>query len=210
MFNFSPTITYGVTVCNEFTELKKLLDFLILNIDKNDEIIVLQDVTNESEEVSNLLKSYQRIKIVRSKLNGDFAAFKNNLIKAASKKYLFQIDADEIPRIELVKDLKKMLLWYYKRDVFFVPRINIVHGITNEHINCWNWAINEKGYINYPDYQQRIFKLNKGIHWKNRIHEVLEGYKNPKKLSFENFKYCLEHVKNIDKQELQNKMYNQL
>ena len=70
--------------------------------------------------------------------------------------------------------------------------------------------MNEKNYINYPDYQMRVFKLRKGIHWVNKVHEVLTGYKKLKLLKADHFDFCLLHHKKIEKQIRQNKFYDAL
>ncbi|MBP6577065.1 MAG: hypothetical protein KA232_07600 [Chryseobacterium sp.] len=208
---FGVSISYGITVNNETQEIKKLLDKLIPLIDNNDEIIVLQDVTNEDFEVTDILKSYgNHIIRITSCLDGDFATFKNNLIKKASKKYLFQLDADELPETSLINNVKTFLLIYFKRDVFLVPRINIVNGITEEHIKKWDWNVTDNSFINYPDYQERILKLNHKISWINKVHEKLTGFKKLKRLPAKTSKYCILHEKNIKKQEVQNKFYESL
>ncbi|WP_027383692.1 glycosyltransferase [Epilithonimonas caeni] len=208
-FFINTTISYGITVNNEVEEIKNLLDALIPLIDKDDEIIVLQDITDENLEVTKILNSYgEKIKKIKSCLNGDFAAFKNNLIAFAQKDYLFQIDADEIPKESLIKNLKPYLFKKRKKDVFMVPRINIVHNITAKHIEQWNWKVNELGYINYPDYQHRIFKLNKGILWKNKVHEKLFNYDKIGGLPSSDYTMCLLHIKEIERQERQNAFYD--
>lgn len=211
MFDFLVSISYGITVNNETEEIKKLLDILIPLIDRNDEIIVLQDISNENLEVTSILKSYgTKIKRVKSQLNGDFSAFKNNLISHATKRYLFQIDADEYPTEKLIKNLKWFLFKNYKKDCFLVPRINIVNGITNSDIKNWNWNLNEKAYVNFPDYQNRVFKLGKNIKWQNKIHEVLINFRRVKKMPSKNEDYCLFHIKSIDRQRDQNAFYDTL
>ncbi|WP_379966132.1 glycosyltransferase [Epilithonimonas sp. UC225_85] len=210
MFNFLISISYGITVNNETKEIKKLLDTLIPLIDRNDEIIVLQDITNENFEVTAILESYgKKIKRIKSSLNGDFATFKNNLIKESTKKYLFQIDADEYPADNLIKTLKRYLFKERKIECFFVPRINIVEGITEEYIQKMNWRINEEGYINFPDYQPRIIKNNKKIFWKNKVHEFFYGYKKFRDMP-QDYDRCLIHQKSFDKQKKQNDFYETL
>lgn len=204
------SITYGITVCNEAKEVNNLLNTIIPLIDKNDEIIVLQDITKKNEKVVDVLNTYKNnITIVEAKLNNDFASFKNNLIQHSSKNYLFQLDADEIPKEHLIKNIKSFLLKNSKTDAFFVPRINIVNGITKEHIQKWDWKINKKGYINFPDNQARILKLNNRVFWKNKVHEKLYGFNKIGKIP-QNEDFCLLHIKNIEKQEQQNSFYNTL
>ncbi|WP_419869668.1 glycosyltransferase [Chryseobacterium sp. CT-SW4] len=212
MFNFlrPVTITYGITVCNEHRELKKLLEVLLPLIDKNDEVLVLRDVTNPDQQVGEVLEEYKsQIKIIEAKLNGDFATFKNNLIHHARSKYLFQIDADEYPEEDLIKNLKPYLRKEKSVECFFVPRINIVEGITDAYIQQMNWNVNEKGYINFPDYQARIIKNNKKIFWKNKVHEVLYGNKNFTEMP-RDYKWSLVHIKNFEKQKKQNDFYDTL
>jgi len=202
-------ISYGITVCNEAVEMSKLLAMLAPIIDAEDEIIILQDVTNKDEPVSEIIKEYKdKVTAVEAKLNSDFATFKNNLITHAKGDYLFQIDADEIPQYTLVKQIKKILRQKSNRDCFLIPRINIVNGLTTEHINQWKWNIDENNRVNFPDYQLRIFKLNGVIKWKNAVHEEVTNYKKHFYLPSKNEDYCLIHIKDINKQVLQNNFYD--
>ncbi|WP_418121828.1 glycosyltransferase [Chryseobacterium sp. PTM-20240506] len=203
------SISYGITVNNEADEIVRLLNALLPAINKNDEVIVLQDITNKNQKVSDILDKYgNKIIRIEARLDGDFATFKNNLIKVARKDYLFQIDADEIPEPSLMIKIKPYLFKKRKKDVFMVPRINIVHGITDEHIERWNWLVNDKGYINFPDYQHRIFKLNRGIKWENKVHEKLCNYKKIAGLPASDYSMCLLHIKEIKRQEQQNSFYD--
>ncbi|WP_346237557.1 glycosyltransferase [Niabella insulamsoli] len=204
-------ISYGITVCDEAVELDALLNSLIPFLKTRDEIIVLRDMTRSSKNVELVLEKYNHhIKIIEKKLNGDFSSFKNNLISEAKGDYLFQIDADEIPQKSLLQKLRFLLRIKNKYDCFGVPRINTVEGITPEYIKKWNWTTNEKNYINYPDYQMRLFKLNKGIRWDNKVHEVLVGFERQKLLPADKFDLCLIHTKKLDKQIRQNEFYESL
>ncbi|MDN5285065.1 MAG: hypothetical protein JWR38_1339 [Mucilaginibacter sp.] len=204
-------ISYGITVCNEAVELNNLLSTLIPLIDKKDEIIVLQDITNKNQSVDEVITRYKdHIVVAKEMLNNDFATFKNNFLAIAKGDYLFQIDADEIPQTTLIKKIKRFLKKKSKCDCFFVPRINIVNGYSPEHVKKWNWNINDKNYINFPDFQPRIIKLNGSIQWKNKVHEILIGYKRGLDLPVENYEYCLIHIKDIKRQESQNDFYEKL
>jgi len=205
------TISYGITVCNEAEELDSLLTFLFKFLDENDEVIVLQDVTVKDAGVTSVIEKYkEKVTHKETFLNGDFASFKNELIKSATKDYLFQIDADEIPQDSLMKSIKNVLKKKSGFDMFFIPRINTVDGITEEHIIKWNWNLNDKNYINYPDYQMRLFKLNKNIHWINKVHEKLIGFDKAFYFPTENFDHCLLHHKDIYRQVTQNEFYDAL
>ena len=202
-------ISYAVTVCNEFIEIQRLLNLLIKNIKKGDEIVVQHDEENTTLEVLKVLNKYvDHIKVIKFPLNGHFANFKNNLTEACSGDYIFQIDADEIISEYCIENLG-MVLQYNDVDVLRVPRINTVEGLTQEHIQKWGWRIDEKGWINFPDLQWRVYKNNGKIKWKNKVHEVLEGHKSVSYLPLEE-PWCLKHPKSIEKQEKQNNLYNTL
>ena len=49
-------ISYGITVHNETEELNQLLEILVENIDSEDEIIIVDDYSNE--ETQNVIKKY--------------------------------------------------------------------------------------------------------------------------------------------------------
>jgi glycosyltransferase involved in cell wall biosynthesis len=207
-------ISYGITVCNESIELRRLLKHLSNLIDEMDEILILVDHTNSTDAVYDVIKFYrdrfENFVLLETSLNGDFAKFKNNLIEQASGDYLFQIDADEIPSEFLIENIKPILKVNSTIDCFYIPRVNKVEGITHKHIQLWRWRVDEEQRVNYPDPQMRLFKLNKGIKWKNKVHEVLDGYKTISTLPYDTEDFCLYHIKSIEKQEKQNNFYNTL
>jgi glycosyltransferase involved in cell wall biosynthesis len=208
-------ISYGVTVCDEVEELNSLLNFLLLNIDEEDEIIVLRDMTKTNNKITELLVKYYnafkyRMKSLDFSLNGDFATFKNKLIENASGDYLFQIDADEIPNQFLIENIKPVLKINSTIDCFYIPRVNKVNGLTPHHVEKWGWRVDEYRRVNFPDPQMRLFRLGKDIKWKNKVHEVLDGYKTISTLPYDTEDFSLYHIKSIEKQETQNNFYNTL
>lgn len=207
-------LTYGITVCNEYEELDRLLTTLIPLIDEEDEILVLRDITNTNSKVTRVLETHigqnpKRIRTIERTLNKDFASFKNSLIEEATGEYLFQIDADEVPNEFLIHHIKPIITINKDVDCFYIPRVNKVLGITQEHIAKWRWNIDEQERINFPDPQMRLFKLGKDIKWKNKVHEVLDNYKITTILPYEEHEdFCLYHIKDIKRQEEQNKFYD--
>lgn len=203
-------VTYAVTACNEHRELESLLNHLNQYTRVEDEILIQLD-TNHSEEVVGVCDSFKRenTKLQTFPLNGDFASFKNAISFIATGDFIFQIDADEIPCKELLENLPLILEHNPNNEVYLVPRINTVDGITQDHIKQWNWIVNDKGHINFPDYQWRIYKNISYINWVNKVHERLDGFKTFATLPAEP-EYCLLHHKSIEKQEKQNKFYSKL
>lgn len=201
-------ISFAITVCNEIDELTKLLNFLQNTISENDEIVIQYDessVTADVLEYLNIMEKMHNYKVVGFSLNKDFATFKNNLNSHCTGDYIFNIDADELPSEYLVRWLPEVLE-SNPVDVIYVPRINTVDGLTQEHIDKWKWNVNEKGWINFPDYQMRIYKNQKNIKWTKPVHEVVVGWE-----TFSNFpaqeEWCISHPKEIKRQENQNKFY---
>lgn len=205
-------ISYAITVCNELEEVKRLVNFLHSNKHEGDEIVVLADSPKMSQELQDQLYRFSSanwIKLIESKFEGHFADWKNKLSKVCSGDYIFQIDADELPTEDLIANLPYILEINQDVDVFLVPRINTVEGLTHDHIRQWRWNVNDKGWVNFPDYQWRIYRNDASIKWKNKVHEVLEGFKISTLLPAEEM-YCLYHPKTIDRQEKQNNYYDTL
>ena len=204
-------ISYAIPVCNEHNELKLLLLFLLQKIDKDDEIVIQCDKGNTTPEVYKVLNIWKNgpLKIIEFPLNGDFASFKNNLKNHCSGHWIFQIDADELPHESLIINLKSLLELNSTTELFLVPRVNTVDGITQEHINKWRWNVNEKGWVNWPDYQTRIIQNSPKIQWVSKVHEVITGMSTKALLPKEE-EWCLYHPKTKEKQEVQNKFYSTL
>lgn len=215
-------ISYCITACNEHIELEKLLRFLKRNIREEDEVIIQLDsvnATNQVHEVCNLFTGFNQeqeladsiknSKCYQFPLNNDFATFKNELSKQATGDYIFQIDADEIPHIDLIKTLPLMLEQNPEVDMFLVPRVNTVEGLTPEHIAKWGWNVNDKGWVNFPDYQTRIYKNIPEIRWEGKVHERITGTKTFSPLPAEEI-WSIYHPKEITRQEKQNNYYNTL
>lgn len=207
-----PSISYAVTVCKEFVEIQKLISFLLDNKRAEDEIVVLYDSTNGDEEVENYLRS--------KSVNGEFAwhsgefanhfaDWKNKLTSLCNGDFIFQIDADEIPHKNLILNLPAVIESNPTNEFYWVPRVNTVEGLTQEDIHRWRWRVDEKGWVNFPDYQPRIYKNKEEIKWKNKVHEQLDGYKTYAALPDQEI-WSLYHPKDIDRQRKQNAFYDTL
>jgi hypothetical protein len=201
-------ISYAITVCNELAEIQDLLALLQRYKREQDEIVVLYD-NNGTKETFEYLQTVKGIKLVYDNFQNDFAEWKNKLTMLCSGDYIFNIDADEYPSSDLVIILPGILENNPMVDAYLVPRVNTVIGITQEHVNKWGWSVNEAGWINWPDWQVRIYKNVPEIRWKNRVHETLDGIKTYANLPREEG-YALQHPKTIERQERQNAYYNTL
>lgn len=214
-------ISYCITAKDEAVELERLLFHLKKHIRETDEVIIQLDINHTTEvlEVCNLYTGFNHEQDLHNTiknsqfyvfaLDGDFAQFKNQLSRFASGEYIFQIDCDEIPHEYLTTNLHNLLEQNPTVDLFLVPRINTVEGLTEEHIKKWGWDVNEKQHINFPDVQTRIYRNSKEIRWEGVVHERITGVSNYSFLPAEEH-WCLYHPKDIKRQEKQNNFYNTL
>lgn len=203
-------ISYGITVYNETDELNRLLEILIHKTDEEDEIVICVD--GDDDGVRFVLDSWTQqyahikmIKVYQRKLDKDFASHKNSVIENSSGDYIFHIDADEYPHEILLSQLKD-ILQINEVDLIWIPRVNTVDGFTQEDVQRWGWRVSEQGWINYPDYQARVFKNKKEIRWTRPLHEYITGCKTYSHLPPQE-ELSLYHPKTKQKQEQQNKFY---
>ena len=201
-------ISYGITVHNEADELIKLLDVLNKNIDDEDEIVVCVDGDDEKvEAVLGEQLSENKAIVYKRKLDGNFSDQKNSVIEKSTGDYIFHIDADEYPNEILLQQLKQ-ILEMNDVDLIWIPRVNTVDGFTQEDVQKWGWRVNEKGWVNYPDYLSRVFRNDENIRWTRPLHEIITGCKTYAHLPPQE-ELSLYHPKTIEKQEQQNMFYNQ-
>ena len=205
-------ISYAIPVCNELVEIQRLVNFLVKNKRLEDEIVILFDSVNGSSFVEEFL----RAKSINGEFNwfkyafdGHFANMKNRLTEMCNGDYIFQIDADEMITEVLIGNLPKILESNPDNEVYLIPRVNTVSGLTQEHITKWRWNIDKEDRVNWPDYQWRIWKNKPEIKWVNKVHEKLDGFKTFSPLP-QHPELALQHPKTIERQERQNTYYDTL
>jgi hypothetical protein len=201
-------ISYAITVCDELVEIKRLVPFLLEHKRTEDEIVILFDEKNGNEDVLNFLLSFNKLPKIQTwrsfEWNNNFADWKNKLNEYCNGDYIFQLDADEMISEYMVKNISEIILMNPEVDLYYIPRINTVEGITNEHIKKWGWQVNEKNWVQFPDFQGRVFK--KGLTWFGKVHEKIIGFNKYSLLPTED-EFCIQHHKTITKQEKQNNKY---
>ena len=204
-------ISYAITVCNEFLEIQRLVAFLLNHKRPQDNIVILYDELNGDKEIENFLRTHSingEFVWHKGKFDRHFANWKNKLTSLCNGDYIFQIDADEMPNKLLIKHLPPVLELNPDNEVYLVPRINTVEGLTDEHIAKWGWHVMANGWVNWPDYQWRIWKNKPEIKWMNKVHEKLDGFTTYSHLPADTEAFCLYHPKTIQKQVKQNNLYD--
>jgi len=203
-------ISYGITVHNESKELNTLLEILVHKSDTEDEIIIVQD--GDDKEVGEVISKWMNetldwkgIYWHTRKLDGNFSDQKNYVIEQCTGDYIFHIDADEYPHETLLAQLKQ-ILEINDVDLLWIPRVNTVEGFTDEDVQKWGWRISEQGWVNYPDYQARVFRNRDDIKWTRPLHEYITGCDTYSHLP-PHEALSLYHPKTKEKQEQQNQFY---
>lgn len=201
-------LSYAICVCDESRELDELILFLKTVKDDEDEIVILVDSGKVTDSVRNVLSKHKNILVSEREFTGNFAEHRNYHQALCSGDYIFAIDADEMPREEFIKKLKDTIDTS-NMDLLYVPRINIIPGYTKEWLSKYKFKINENGWINWPDYQGRIYKNNGIIKWTKGLHETVDGATRVGMFPGEP-SHALWHIKNIQRQEDQDTFYKSL
>lgn len=208
------TISFTITVYNELFEFDRLVSLIKEVKTETDEIIILHTYKDILEQDGEIFQEIKKIstaitdKYENYYFQNSFSDLKNYLINLATKEYIFNFDADEYFTIETFNSWKK-IIDKNNYDVYYIPRINTVDGYTLIDIKNYGWIINDNGWINWPDYQPRIFKNIPNIQWSGNVHETITGSQNLSALPADP-RLAIIHHKTIDKQRTQNNFYNTL
>lgn len=206
------SISFAVTTHNEGEYIQKLLEQLITHTSINDsEIIILDDFSDDAKtiEILEWASLQPKVFLHRRNLNNNFAEQKNYLNTLCKREYIFQVDADELLHPHLLTHIDTVLKSNPAVDLFYVPRVNMVTGLTEEDINKWGWSVNEENWVMWPDYQTRIYRNTPDIKWNGAVHERIVGYEVMAKLPAQE-EWAIFHIKDIDRQRKQNEFYSKL
>lgn len=205
-------ISFAVTTHNEGEYIQKLLEQLITHTKLNDsEVVIVDDFSTDPKtvEILNWAVLQPKVRLAHRGLDGNFAEQKNYLNKLCKGDYIFQIDADELLHPHLLMHIDTIIKANPEIDLYLVPRVNIVDGLTSEDIDNWHWNVNEKNWIMWPDYQTRIYKNSSSIKWEGAVHERIVGHDVMSRLPAEE-EWAILHIKDIYRQREQNSYYEKL
>ena len=207
-------VSFAITTHNEGECISDLLNQLQEHIEEHeadDDIVILDDFSTDPDTVYILenYSSFPYVQVHRRALEKDFGAQKNYLNTLCTGDYIFQIDADETLAPGLLQNLHVILAANSQVDLFHIPRINIVEGLTDEHIRQWGWTVNDDGWVMWPDFQTRLYKNKPEIMWAGKVHERIGGFEAFAHLPEDEI-YAIIHRKQIERQEEQNALYDQI
>lgn len=213
-------ISYLVACHNETNTLSNLLSKLAVSVCNKDEIVILDDFSDNKEtiEILNSFRSFSNFKFYQHHLSNNYGEHKNWGTEKCDGNWVFQIDGDELPPDNLLGENLEIIIESNPNvELIYVPRINDQRGVTEEDAKEFGWRLvylpqYENGKIplvSWPDYQSRIYKrVPDRIKWVNKLHEKIEGYTQYSILPAE-LEYALYHDKSIEKTRETNRRYNQ-
>jgi glycosyltransferase involved in cell wall biosynthesis len=211
-----PSISFLVFVHNESWELTTLLRKLHpwLSSHPEDELVIVDDFSTDDATKDVLRTSGD--KVVQHALNGDFSTHKNFGNSHCSKNFILQIDADEYPTESLLENLKELIRLNPNVELFRLPRVNLVRGLTPEHAQKWGWqvywldAYKDVPCVNMQDHQGRLYRNDPTrIKWVRPVHEVIVGHNGVATIPFDP-EFALIHDKTIERQKQQNMLYDKM
>jgi glycosyltransferase involved in cell wall biosynthesis len=201
-------ITFLITACNEIDELKLNLTLVKIFKEKEDEVLVLLDEKNCSEEIKKIAKSNSN-RVIFKELNRDFSSFKNFGISESKYNYVLHLDADELINAFIINQIKGLIENDPTISGLHVPRINIITNASKEDLVSLNFKVNENNWINWPDYQPRFINKKSGINFINKVHETFSDFSKTKFLQAHPVNALL-HIKSLEKQKKQNEYYDSI
>ena len=201
-------ISYAILTHNEGECIAELLTLLTTYKRDIDEIVVVDDYSNDEKTKFILNDVKDLIKLEYRTFDGDHTQ-KNYLNSLCSGDYILQLDADELVHPEFLEMLPELLEENNETDLFIMPRINTVEGLTQEWIDKWKWNVNEKGWVNFPDWQMRLYRNCDWVKWNGLLHSKIEGHKTYVFLPAEEL-FCILHPKQLERQVAQNDLYDKI
>jgi glycosyltransferase involved in cell wall biosynthesis len=201
-------ISYAILTHNEGEYIAKLLTLLTTYKRDVDEIVIVDDHSND-EKTKFILNDFKDlIKLEYRTFDGDHTQ-KNYLNSLCTGDYILQLDADELVKPEFIEMLPQLLEDNNEIDLFIMPRINTVEGLTPEYIAKWRWNVNEKGWVNFPDHQMRLYRNCNWVEWDGLLHSKIKGHKTFVFLPSDEL-FCILHPKQLERQVAQNDLYDKI
>lgn len=219
-------LSYLITVHDEFFEFTKVAGLILESIIRRKkenpdafdetEIVILDDFST-SEPLLETFEYYKQlpfVKVVQHHLNGNFGEHKQFGGEQCTGDYVFQLDADEYPTPALLENVRELITANPMVELFWVPRVNIVRGLTPEDVKKWGWSVYSLPeypgvpLVNQGDHQGRIYKNEPSrVKWNGAVHERIIGSSVSATIPFD-ASFALIHDKTIDRQRSQNEFYS--
>jgi glycosyltransferase involved in cell wall biosynthesis len=137
-------ISYLICTHNETDTLVRLLERVSNNKVENDEIIILDDFS-DNQKTKEILESIcccvLNTKMYRHELKNNYGFHKNFGTEKCSGDWVVQLDGDEIPSETLIFNIREIIDTNKYVELIFVPRINDYRGVTENDAKHWGWRL---------------------------------------------------------------------
>lgn len=138
-------ISYAMTTSNELdliSNINKIIDFITAPSEIEYELVVVDDESSDPKIVE-FFESFTQsnIKIISRKFTGNFAEHKNFLNEQCTGDWIINLDADEFLPLDTMELLPYIIDANPEIEAYWLPRINTVDGLTNQHVQKWLWRI---------------------------------------------------------------------
>lgn len=204
-----PRLSYAILLYQEKETFQKLMNQLY-RIPHSFEVRVVLD--GDRPEMLELLEYYKKAHpnfyYERRSLNKNFSAQRNFIAAHCQGDYIVRIDADELMPEEILQNIDLYLNKFDQEeyDAIWMPRINFSGAISPELIARDRLKINDKGWVNWPDMQLKIYRNSPSLSWINTVHERLVGSKKEYHFPQEE-KYAIWHDKPAEALKASNAYY---
>jgi len=136
-------ISYLITVHNETDTLGKLLERLIKCRYDGDDIVILDDFSDNktTKEILHQVSLCNNVKVLQHALDNNYGTHKNYGNEHCTGDWVFQIDSDELPSELLLFNLRDIIASNPNVELIYVPRINDYRGVTPALAAPWGWRL---------------------------------------------------------------------
>lgn len=141
-------LSIGILTHNEGQYVQNLFECVIGYIKNNThnidfEIVIVDDFSDEEITLSALEWIQQQnvdVRVFKRALDDNFGKQKNFLNEQCTGDWIFNLDADELVYHELIDTLLEVIELNPDIEAYWIPRINTVDGITEQHYIDYKWA----------------------------------------------------------------------
>lgn len=124
-----------------FSHLYKAIEILKQGLEF--EIVILDDFSTDPETIEFLQKQtiHPFVRVHQRKHEGHFADHKNYLNSLCHGQWILNLDADEYMRLDALLLIPQIINSNPKAEAFWIPRANVVTGLTAKHVQKWGWIL---------------------------------------------------------------------
>jgi glycosyltransferase involved in cell wall biosynthesis len=197
-----PLVSFAILTHNETGTLSRLLESLA-GVPET-EVRIVDDFSDPPTLaiIDGFVRRNTNIHLYRRALRKNFAAQRNFVAEKCLGRYIGRIDADEtLPRF-FIENLKKIVedLEAGDFDAAAFPRINLLgeeagESFIKEFTAAYGrFELNDKGWLNFPDFQIKLYRNAPHLKFRYIVHEILLGINKLYRFPAEE-KYALIHHK---------------